>query len=574
VSTRRFLVTAFLLYLSLTCLMTYPQVLHLRDGVHDDGDPLLNAWTLAWVAHQLPRAPARLFDANIFYPERRTLAFSETLLLPALVMAPLRWLGVGPLLVYNVVLLSGFVLSGVGVALLVRTLTGWIGPALVAGIVFAFLPFRIDHYAHMQLQQTQCLPFALWAFHRLLARGRVRDGAVFGAFSAGQLLSCVYYGLLMIPYLAVVCATLLLGHARGAAQRTRDGRVALAIVVAIAIVLVAAVPVGMAYVGARKVVGERGRDEVVNGSATLLDYLGPPPENALYGKALGHFAEQERRLFPGFVAVALAGVGLWSRSGSRRTDRSGRTDGSGRTETSGIANGRATDAVAKIAYALGLLIAFDISLGYHGLTYPLLYEYFVPLRAGIIVGLSLAVLAGYGVAHMAAMVRSPAARRIVLAAIGALIVAEYASRPIRMIAMPLAPPAAYGDVVRDRGDSPTATLFEFPLSSKDDPTYMYFSTFHWQHLVNGYSGFFPPAYVFLANAVDSIPDNASIHAIKSHGARYLLLHGERLILPRYNELVAQLDARPELTVLSRTPVVRNGERSEISVYRISYVENR
>ena len=166
------------------------------------------------------------------------------------------------------------------------------------------------------------------------------------------------------------------------------------------------------------------------------------------------------------------------------------------------------------------------------------------------------------------------ARRIVVTAIGALIVAEYASRPIRMIAMPLTPPAAYGDVVRDKGDSPTTTLFEFPLSSKDDPTYMYFSTFHWQHLVNGYSGFFPPAYVFLANAVDSIPDNASIHAIKSHGARYLLLHGERLILPRYNELVAQLDARPELTVLSRTPVVRNGERSEISVYRISYVEKR
>ena len=571
-STRRFLVTAFLVYLSLACLMTYPQVLHLRDGVHDDGDPLLNAWTLAWVAHQLPRAPARLFDANIFYPERRTLAFSETLLLPALVMAPLRWLGVGPLLVHNIVLLSGFILSGVGVALLVRTLTGWNGPALVAGIVFAFLPFRIDHYAHVQLQQTQCLPFALWAFHRLLARGRVRDGAVFGAFSAGQLLSCVYYGLLMIPYLAVVCGTLLVGSARGAVERTRDGRVAPAIVVAIAIVFVAAVPVGMAYLGAHKVVGERGRDEVVNGSATFTDYLGPPPQNALYGKALGSFAEQERRLFPGFVAVVLAVVGLWPRRWSRRT--------LGVWVGSGSDHAR-SDGVAKIAYALGLLIAFDISLGYHGLTYPVLYEYFVPFRAlriparnGIIVGLSLAVLAGYGVARVAAMVRSPAARRIVLTGIGALIAAEYTSRPIRLIAVPLTPPAAYGDVVRDKGDSPTTTLFEFPLSSKDDPTYMYFSTFHWQHLVNGYSGFFPPAYVFLANAVDSIPDNASLHAIKSHGARYLLLHGERLYVPRYNELVAQLDARPELTLLSRTPVVRNGEQSEISVYRISYVETR
>ena len=104
--------------------MTYPQVLQMSDGVHDDGDPLLLTWVLGWVAHQLPRAPARLFDANMFYPERNTLAYSETLLVPALVVAPLHWLGVGAIFIYNLVFLSGFALSGVGVALLVRRLTG------------------------------------------------------------------------------------------------------------------------------------------------------------------------------------------------------------------------------------------------------------------------------------------------------------------------------------------------------------------------------------------------------------------------------------------------------------------
>src|SRR5438105_9884672 len=117
--------------------MTYPQILHMPDAVHDDGDPLLNAWTMSWVAHQVTRAPARLFDANIFYPERRTLAYSETLVAPALVAAPLQWAGVGPLLVSNIVLLSGFVVSGAAMALLVRTLTGCTGPAMVAAIVFA-----------------------------------------------------------------------------------------------------------------------------------------------------------------------------------------------------------------------------------------------------------------------------------------------------------------------------------------------------------------------------------------------------------------------------------------------------
>src|SRR5437868_4203644 len=238
--------------------MTYPQVLHLTDTVHDDGDPLLNAWALAWVAHQLPRAPAHVFDANIFYPERRTLAFSETLIVPAAIAAPLHWIGVGPLLVYNLVFLSGFIVSGVGVALLVRSLTGSAAAGIIGGIVFAFLPYRIDHYPHLQLQQTQCLPFAFWAFHRLLQTGRLRDGVLFGVFTAGQVLSCMYYGLFLVPYMAVVCGVML------AASRSMSKERLTALVVAGAIALIAVIPVGRAYLGARQVVGERGADEVAD----------------------------------------------------------------------------------------------------------------------------------------------------------------------------------------------------------------------------------------------------------------------------------------------------------------------
>src|SRR5215470_5373195 len=164
------------LFTALAAVMTYPQYLHLTDSVHDDGDPLLNAWAIAWVAHQLPIAPAHIFDGNVFYPERRTLAYSETMLVPSTAVAPLWWAGAGTLLVYNIVFLSGFIVSGAGTALLVRSLTGRAAAGIVAGIVFAFLPYRIDHYPHVQLQQTQCLPFALWAFHRMLKSDRLRDG--------------------------------------------------------------------------------------------------------------------------------------------------------------------------------------------------------------------------------------------------------------------------------------------------------------------------------------------------------------------------------------------------------------
>jgi hypothetical protein len=550
VTTVRYFLATLLLYTALTAVMTYPQVLHLTDTVHDDGDPLLNAWALTWVAHQLPRAPAHLFDANIFYPERRTLAFSETLLVPAAAVAPLHWIGVGPLLVYNIVFLSGFIVSGAGVALLVRSLTGSAAAGVIGGIVFGFLPYRIDHYPHLQLQQTQCLPFAFWAFHRLLQTGRLRDGVLFGAFTAGQVLSCMYYGLFLVPYMAVVCGVLLI------AARAMPRERLTALVVAAAIALVAVIPVGRAYLAARQVVGERGADEVADASATWENYLGPPEANALYGTVLKRFAASERRLFPGFVAIVLAVVALWPR---RRSPIH-----------------RLTNAPI-LAYALGLLIAFDMSLGFNGITYPLLYEYVLPFRGlriparmGIMVGFSLAILAGYGAARIAGAVRSPARRRAFWIGVAALMLAEYASTPLDLRRIPTSPPESYADIIRDRGDSPTATLFEFPPSPYDDPTYMYYSTFHWQHLVNGYSGFFPPSYQRVLNAMRGFPDQAAFDAIKSHGARYLVVHGERLFGARYEELLPALDRRADLTLISRRPATGGGEVQEISVYRISY----
>src|SRR5262249_45938026 len=304
----------------------------------------------------------------------------------------------------------------------------------LAGIIFAFPPYRIDHYAHLQLQQTQFIPFAMLSFHRLLDSNRLRDGVWLGVCVACQMLSCMYYGLFLIPYMAVVCGAMLIARRRMPRQRL------VALAVAAAIVGVAMIPVGRAYLSARSVVGERGSAEVANGSATWRNYLAPPEVNALYGKVFARFMDPERRLFPGFVAVALAIVGLWPPLSATR-----------------------------IAYGLGLLLAFDVSLGLNGLIYRGLYDYFLPFKAlriparmGLMVGFSLAVLGGYGAARIADWLRSHTARRIVLAGIGLMMLAEYASTPLPFWSAPRHPPEVYADLLRDRGDAPTTVLFEFP----------------------------------------------------------------------------------------------------------------
>ena len=65
---------------------------------NDNDDTKLHEWTLAWVAHQIVREPLHLSDANIFYPERDTLAYSDHLFPQAMMAAPLLWRAARPCL--------------------------------------------------------------------------------------------------------------------------------------------------------------------------------------------------------------------------------------------------------------------------------------------------------------------------------------------------------------------------------------------------------------------------------------------------------------------------------------------
>src|SRR6187431_2240676 len=98
-----------------------------RPAVHsrvDNGDYSLNVWAVDWVARTLPTDPAHLFDANIFHPARLTLAYSEPLILQGALAIPAVWLGVPPVVTFNLLLIAGFALSGWAFAWLVHRDTG------------------------------------------------------------------------------------------------------------------------------------------------------------------------------------------------------------------------------------------------------------------------------------------------------------------------------------------------------------------------------------------------------------------------------------------------------------------
>ena len=519
-------------FTALVAALTWPQIVRL-DSVADLGDPLFSTWRIAWVSHQLPRNPLALFDTNQFYPERLTLTYSDSLVVPALMSAPLFWVGVHPVVIYNLLLLSGFVLSGVTMFLLVRALTGRADAASIAGAIFALYPYRYEHYSHLELEMTMWMPLALLGLHRALARGRLRDGLATGLAFALQTLSSLYYGCFLAVYLVVVGGALWLG--RGCPRRPIG---ALAAGVALAAVLVA--PVAVEYIASRPMMGTREAGTIQFYSAQGPDYLKPHFRSLLYGR-WSDGGSPERALFPRLMPVALTAVSLWPPLSA-----------------------------ARIAYALGGVLAVDGSLGWNGATFTALHAVLspfkglrVPARFSLLAGLTLAILAGYGAARLLA--RWP--RRHVTLTATLLMLVTIEAIPV----MPLErawpePPAIYAGIA---GKQPPAVLAEFPMprdiyESAFDARYLYFSTFHWQNLVNGNSGFFPPSYVELLERERDFPSEAALNYLRSRGVQYLTMHGRFTNPARYGYTVAWLDARPDVELVATAP----WEGAESRLYRL------
>jgi hypothetical protein len=390
----------------------------------------------------------------------------------------------------------------------------------------------------------------MWALHRFMRSGRLVHASMVGVFAACQMMSSTYVGIFLVPYVAVVAFVLLVADVRIVAinrgvltwDRPVMRRRLLGLVVAGAVCLGLAAPAGRAYLAARKVVGERSAAEVARGSASWRNYLSAPEVNVIYGRWSRKYGGAERRLFPGVVAVGLAIVALWPPLSK-----------------------------VRLAYGVALLFAFDMSLGFNGLSYQWLWDYLLPFRAlriparmGLMVGFTLAVLAGCGVARLSALAGSRSRRWALAFTLSLLVMAEYRSRPLDLSTIPEAPPAIYADLLRDRGDGPDVAIVELPIA-REDPTYMYYSTFHWQYLLNGYSGFFPPGFDRLVAQLRSFPDQVSLDALRSRAARYVVIHGELFSPEDYASVVSAANSSAGLTLVARRP----WEGREISLYRIA-----
>ncbi len=509
--------------LTLVTVTAFQQQVRDLYAVPDRGDPLFSMWRMAWVRHQLWSDPRHLFDANIFYPLRSTLTYSDSMILPAVATAPLSWLHLHPVVAYNIALLASFVLSGLAAYALARRLD--IAPvgAWIAAVAFTMAPFRMNHFSHLELQVTMWMPIVLLCVHRLLVDGSAGYVIGLAVGLVAQWYSSMYYGLFLTMYAAVFALVLIM------VRQVRGRRIWRAAAgVAIAAVLVA--PLIIAYARTAPERGERPLETVAAFSAVPSDYLRTSSRNPVYRAVLPRAVHAERALFPGAVPIVLATVGLWPPLTATRA-----------------------------AFAIAGLVAFDGSLGVHGVLYRAFYAIFsplhsvrVPARFGMLVVLTLAMLAGTGAERVMVWLRNPGTRSIAAVCLTVAFVVDvwphYDRLPVWR-----SPPSIY-EALPPSG----SVLFEFPVHQPADRfsenlPYMYFSMWHWRPMVNGYSGFIPAAYVSALERTSTFPDGRALGYLNGLGVTHLAVHCR----------LWEADVcRATLSRLDSTPAVRRLVRSE------------
>jgi hypothetical protein len=525
----------------LTVALTYPLAFRLgRVGRVDTFDGQFSIWNVAWVARTLVVDPLHVFDANIFYPHRGTLAFSEANLGAGALGIPAYWVTLNPYAAHNSAVLIAFLLSAIGTYYLVRYLTADRRAAAVSAICYAFCPHVFSRTAEIQLLMTFGLPFTMLAFHRMADRPWAGRAMTLGAAMAITTYFCAYYGvfvLLMIGFAIVVTAAI--------RRLWRDGQYWKAVAIAAATASVLILPLFAPYLALQQAKGfSRPLAGARQYAADWRSYLTSSAYAHLW---LEHVIGKGKEVaFPGFVAVAfgLAGTLSGLRTGGRQRE------------------------IAILYGALGVL-ALWASFGPDAGLYTALYQTVpaftlmrAPGRFGLVVALSLSILAGLGVQALVARVR----HATLVGACVAVIAAAELAEVLRWKEVAPASPAYRTLATLPRGPVIEMPFFWPEVGLYQHAEYMLNSTAHWMPLVNGYSDYIPPDFFDTVLTLRHFPSRETFRILEPNHVRYAVFHRNHYNGRNWNDMLTRIDQfAPYLRMLF---LDGPGTRDEVRLYEI------
>jgi hypothetical protein len=524
------------LFMVLTVLMTWPLVVQMERAVIGwVGDNFYFVWLVGRfqkALFELHLSPLTVPILN--YPEGWNLAYNEITPAMILIALPVSLIG-GPTLGYNFSILASFVLSGLGVFWWVRKLTCNTAAGIVAGTVYAFVPYRMSHLlGHLNLMGTQWFPFYFMGLNDLLAERQWSwKNRWLAPVSLGLigLTSQYYLYMSLLISAAYVAGYFLLVDYKPILQFDRFWkRLAIFAIIAVPLVLLSLAP--YLHIASLGYLPQRSFEEVRIWSASPTDFVLPSPRHFIWGRWIErHFDRRlwiENTLYIGAVTSVLAVIAV--------VKRRQLSCGSGPMKLMAFVS----------------LVAFVLALGtdLHWLGQSVIvgvpqfiqrwYSYsqtFIPLpgyflfkflpyyasmrgwmRYGIFVNLFMSLLAGLGTAWLLQRTKKRS-HALVTALIVVLVLIDFY------------PGVQSLSQVKGRsvdtwlaGQSGEGAVAQFPFWQVIQPQHTYYTLIHGKPFIGGFfAAFFTPQFQRIQPVLSSFPDQGSVELLRELGVRWVIV---------------------------------------------------
>ncbi len=478
-----------LLYSFVTAGMTYPLILRVNQLPVDVADPqnylnrdsFIFLWNFWWLKHSLFHLGAQPFYSNyIFYPHGTSLVFLPFIGVYSIASLPFQWLfsgETGVIVAYSIVVLCSFVLAAYFGYLLSMEVVGDSRASFVAGLLYSFCANRVWNLSALNLFCYEFVALFIFFVVRLLKAPSLGRGVAVGLSFALLFYSSLNYALFSLGLSLVLIAWYTVAN-----RLERDylkgvlanGATAVTVFVLAASPFLAAI---WSFVSDGHLSAAKMQLEAPTAfSNDLLSFVIPSFYQKFYDALIDFRFLYSKgfdwrviglKSFLGYTALLLAVVGLIRCADRKKWIWFG-------------------------SFGLFLVLSMGPYLHVGGrvlrnvpLPYLALYKWLTvlqiaraPERMIVIVMLSLAVLAAYGVKALGEW--KPGGKTAIVALAAAFILLENIGAPLRTARFPV--PDIYYEMARDAAEY---AILDIPMSEGMRPISMYFQIVHQKPTVSG-----------------------------------------------------------------------------------------
>jgi hypothetical protein len=515
--------------------MTYPIVFRISDWIIGGRGDTQQSINFMWWFKKSFLNPNLSFynDVYLYHPTGVTMAFSDVSPFLMILSVPMQIL-VGRITTYNLFILSSFIISGFGVYLLVKYLTGDGRASFIAGVIFAFCPQHfMQALAHMNIASVQWLPFFILYFLKAVKDGSRKDAVFASVFLSLASLCSWFNALYILLFVGLYIAFNYFNDKEKILNRKVAGN--LVLIGALSLLLIFPFLYPMLIELTRSNYMKPSPADSVWYSADLVGFFIPSRIHPLFGEYVASLYEKftshisENTIYIGYTVIFLVGYYVLKHRKSL-----------------GESKFWVVSSLFFFLLSLGpiLHILGKTNFTVFNVTIPLPYLilYYippisitrVPSRLSIMLMLSLSVLTGYGIKEI---LHKISRKNIATILILSLILFEFVVFPCPTNKIDV--PEFYKQISLE---SDNYAILEVPF--RDMSEYMYYQTIHEKKLVGGYLSRAPEYATTFVENTPIISDFWSLHLkpdilnqntlqmgawlLDYYGIRYVVIHKNRL----------------------------------------------